>query len=655
MSFGLSLRWGLGACGPEDFLFFLFLTALPPKKGEKAKVLYMVKSTFTPAIKGGDPVNDTTKVPRREELEDEYTWDLTTIYADDAAWERELSVLEARVPEIAALEGTVGQSATALLTALTTADSVGAQLWQLYVYAGRRHDSDTTNTAGQSLDNRAGSAVAQISAALSFIEPEILAIPEETLKQWQQDDPGLHVYAYKLDQLARQRAHVRSAEVENVIAQFGDVTRSTSDIFGMLNNADFDFPFIQDEQDNQVQLSHARYGRFLESQDRRVRHDAFKAQYGAFGKIRNTLATTLNGEIRSHVVNARLHNYPSALAAALTPNDIPLDVYTNLITTINANLPRLHRYMELRKRIMGLDELHIYDLYAPLINEPDITIPYAEAAATTKAALAPLGPDYAKALQQTFTQRWIDVYENVGKRSGAYSNGSYTTAPFILLNYQDRLNDMFTLAHELGHSMHSFFTRKTQPYTYGSYTIFVAEVASTLNEALLANHMLKTHNDASLRRRLIVQQLEDIRTTVFRQTMFAEFELDMHTRVERNEPLTADSQSARYYELVKRYHGEAVTLDDEIALEWARIPHFYYNFYVYQYATGLSAALALSKQITAEGQPVVDRYLNFLSSGSSKPSIELLRDTGFDMETPAPIQAAMDEFDHLLDELETVI
>lgn len=600
-------------------------------------------------------MTDTHKVPRRNEVEDEYTWDLSTIYADDAAWEQAVADLEAQTPDLGALEGTIAQGAKALLHALTLADKLAEQLWQVYVYAGRRHDSDTTDTAGQSLDSRAGSVVAKISAAMAFIEPEILALPDATIQQWMAEEPGLELYRYKLEQLARQRAHVRSAEVENVVAQFGDVARSTSDIFGMLTNADLDFPYIKDESGNDIQLSHARYGRFLESQDRRVRRDTFKGMYSAFGKIRNTLATTLAGEIRSHVVGARIHNYPSALSAALEPNDIPLDVYHNLITTINANLPKLHRYMELRKRIMGLDDLRIYDLYAPMINEPDVVISYAEGAALVRDALAPLGAQYADALQQTFTSRWIDVYENVGKRSGAYSDGSYTTAPFILLNYQDRLNDVFTLAHELGHSMHSFFTRKTQPFVYGNYTIFVAEVASTLNEALLSDYMIKNRADASLKRRLLVQQLEDVRTTIFRQTMFAEFELDMHTRTEQGEPLTADGLSQRYHELVGRYHGPAVVLDDEIALEWARIPHFYYNYYVYQYATGLSAALALSKQIIGEGQPAIDRYLNFLRGGSSKSSIELLRGAGVDMESPAPIQAAMDEFDHLLDELETLV
>lgn len=600
-------------------------------------------------------MTETTKVPRRDEIEDEYTWDLTTVFADDKAWEAEVGNIEARLPEIATLEGTVGQSAQSLLRALTLSDDVAKQLWQLYVYAGRRHDSDTTDTTGQMLDSQAGSVVAKMSAALSFIEPEILSVSDETITSWLQEEPGLGVYRYKLEQLAKQRAHVRSAEVENVVAQFGDVARSTGDIFGILTNADLDFPFIKDENNTEVQLSHARYGRYMESQDRRVRHDAFKGMYGAFRKIRNTLGTTLAGEIRGHVVGARVHNYESALASALEPNDIPLDVYHNLIKTINANLPKMHRYMALRKKIMGLDELRLYDLYAPLFDEPDVIVSYAEAASTVKEALAPLGATYADALQQTFTNRWIDVYENVGKRSGAYSDGSYTTAPFILLNYQDRLNDMFTLAHELGHSMHSFFTRRNQPFVYGNYTIFVAEVASTLNEALLTDYMLKTRDDASLRRRLIVQQLDDIRGTIFRQTMFAEFELDMHTRTEQGEPLTADGLSQRYFELVGRYHGPAMTLDDDIALEWSRIPHFYYNYYVYQYATGLSAALALSKQIIREGKPAIDRYLSFLGGGSSKSSIELLRGAGVDMESPAPIQAAMDEFDHLLDELEALV
>jgi oligoendopeptidase F len=390
----------------------------------------------------------------------------------------------------------------------------------------------------------------------------------------------------------------------------------------------------------------------MESNDRRVRRDAFKQYYSAFTPFRNTVATTLAGAVRGHVLEARLRNYGSALEAALKPNEIPLEVYHNLIGTVEANLAKNHRYMEIRKRLMGLDDLRVYDLYAAPVPELDLVMPYQEATELMREAFAPLGADYAAALNEAFGSRWIDVYENVGKRSGAYSGGSFGTPPYILLNYQDRLNDAFTLAHELGHSMHSYFSRRSQPFVYSSYTIFVAEVASTLNEALLTDYLLKHRDDASLRRMLLVQQIEDIRRTIIRQTMFASFELTMHELVERGEPLTAEGLTERYHALVAQYHGPAVELDDEIGYEWARIPHFYYNFYVYQYATGLSAALALSRQIIGEGQPAVDRYLGFLEGGSSKSSIELLRGAGVDMATPAPVQAAMDTFESLIDQLE---
>jgi len=599
-------------------------------------------------------VTQAHNVPRRDEVPVEYTWNLGLMYADDDAWEREVAQLEAMIPEIAALQGAVGAGAGSLLRALKLRDDVGIRLYQIYRYASHRQDSDSTDPAGQALAERAGSLYAKIAAATAFIEPEILAIPEETIAAWLREEPELQLYDYALEELARQRAHVRSAEVEGILAQFYDVTRSTGEIFEILTNADISFPTIEDQSGQTVKLSHARYGRFMESRDRRVRRDAFKGMFGAFGGIRNTLGTTLAAEVRSHVVNARIRNYSSALEAALAPKNIPLDVYHNLIATINANLPRLHHYMRVRKQIMGLDELRIYDLYAPLVPEVDMTVPYGEATETVRAAFAPLGANYGEAVSKAFSSRWIDIYENVGKRSGAYSFGAYTTAPFVLMNYQDKLRDMFTLAHELGHSMHSYHTRRSQSYVYGHYSLFVAEVASTLNETLLTDHLLKTRDDPALRKELIVQQLEDIRTTIFRQTMFAEFELDLHTRVEAGEPLTADSISKSYHDIVARYQGPTVTLDEEIAYEWARIPHFYSGFYVYQYATGLSAALALSKQILEEGQPAVDRYLQFLSSGSSRSSIDMLRDAGVDMTTPQPIQAAMDTFEALLNELEAL-
>ncbi|GIV90505.1 MAG: oligoendopeptidase F [Chloroflexus sp.] len=594
------------------------------------------------------------QVPARSDIPVEYTWDLSQIFADVPAWEQELSVVEARAQELAALQGTLAQGPSQLLAALTLRDEVAQRLHALYVYALHRKDSDGTDPVGQGLAERAGSFAARIQAVLAFIEPEILTIPAETLDEWLAATPGLQVYRYALEKLNRQRAHIRSAEVEQVMAAFSDIVRAPYATFSMLTDADLQFPTIEDEQGQPVKLSHARYGRLLESPDRRVRRDAFKGYYSAFLPFRNTLATTLGAAIRSHVIEARLRNYGSALEAALAPNEIPVEVYHNLIATVEANLPHFHHYLAVRRRLLGLDDLHFYDLYVQPVPDVEQTFPYHEACDLMREAFRPLGPAYGAALDQMFTRRWIDVYENVGKRSGAYSGGSYGTPPYILLNYQDRLRDVFTLAHELGHSLHSYFTRTTQPFVYGDYTIFVAEVASTLNEALLTHYLLQHRADEPLRRRLLAQQIETIRGTIFRQTMFAAFELWMHEQAERGQPLTADALSQHYRELVVRYHGPELVIDDELAYEWLRIPHFYYQFYVYQYATGLSAALALSRQIINEGQPAVERYLRFLRSGSSRAAIDLLRDAGVDMTSPAPIQAAMDTFAELVDQLEQV-
>jgi len=593
-------------------------------------------------------------VPTRAELPVEYTWDLSQIFADVTAWEQELNAVEQRAHELAALQGTLAQGPAQLLAGLTLRDEVARRLYALYVYAMHLKDSDGTNPVGQGLAERSSSFAARIQAALAFIEPEILTIPAETIESWLESTPDLQVYRYELEKLNRQRAHIRSAEVEQVMAAYSDVARAPYATFSMLTDSDLQFPTVEDEHGQPVKLSHARYGRLLESPDRRVRRDAFKGYYSAFLPFRNTIATTLSAAIRTHVIEARLRNYGSALEAALSPNEIPVEVYHNLIATVEANLPRFHRYLSLRRRLMGLDELHFYDLYVQPVPDVELTIPYQEACDLMRAAFRPLGAEYSAALEQMFTRRWIDVYENVGKRSGAYSGGSYGTPPYILLNYQDRLRDVFTLAHELGHSLHSYFTRATQPFVYGNYTIFVAEVASTLNEALLTHHLLQSGADEALRRRLLAQQIEEIRGTIFRQTMFAAFELWMHERAERGQPLTADVLSQHYRDLVARYHGPELVIDDELAYEWMRIPHFYYQFYVYQYATGISAALALSRQIINEGQLAIERYLRFLRSGSSRSSIELLRDAGVDMTSPEPIQAAMDTFADLVDQLEAI-
>ena len=594
------------------------------------------------------------KVPHRSEIPVEFTWDLTTMYPDDASWQQAIVQLEALMPEVAALQGRVGENSRSLLRALQLRDQVNQQLEKIHAYANQRRDSDSGDPAAQAIAQRSGAVVARVQAALAFIEPEILGLSDETIRAWVEREPGLARYRFALEETARQRPHVRSAEVENVAALYTDVTRGPGEIFGMLTDVDLSFPAIQDDKGQAITLSHGRFRKYMESPDRRVRRDTFHAYYGAFQNVRNTLGTALAAAVRSHVVNARIHNYATTLEAALKPNNIPVAVYTNLLSTVEANLPRHHRYLATRKRLMGLDEMHLYDLYAPLIPEVEFRVPFTEAHQTIRDALARLGPAYGDALEQAFTRRWIDVYENVGKRSGAYSGGAYSTSPYILLNYQDRLEDMYTLTHELGHSMHSYFTRQTQPFVYGSYTAFLAEVASTVNEALLTAHLLETRPGARLRKRLIVQQLEDIRTTIIRQTMFARFELDIHQAAEAGEPLTTENLSQRYYDLVARYMGPDVVLAKDIALEWARIPHFYYNYYVFQYATGLSAAIALSKHILSEGQPAVDRYLKFLSSGSSAPSIELLRQAGVDMATPGPVQQAMETIDQLLDELESL-
>lgn len=595
---------------------------------------------------------ETQEIQPRSAVPVEHTWDLSVVFDSDATWEQAMAEVEAIKPELAALQGTVAESAASLLHALDVTERAAMKVERVYLYAKMRKDSDGTDTAAQALESRAASLYAQIAAGLSFLEPEILSVPSESLTEWQARTPGLEPYAYFLDHLNRMRVHVRSAEVEEVMAEFADVTRAPIDAFEALTNVDLIFPAVEDERGQQVTLSDARYLTFMRSSRRDLRRTAFKAFFDTYRGVKTTLATTLGATVRDHVLSARLRKYPSALAASLEPNDIPVEVYGTLVDTIHANLPLLHRYMTVRKRLMGLDELHPYDVYAPLVPDVADSFDYETGRRMVRDAFSPLGDEYAEGLRQVLDQRWIDVYENVGKQSGAYSSGVYTTPPFILLNYQSRLTDVATLAHELGHSLHSYFTRKNQPFVSGDYTTFVAEVASTLNEALLTAHLLATADDVAVRRRLIVEQLEGIRSTIFRQTMFAEFELAIHEHVEAGEALTSDWLSARYVELAHQYYGPELVIDDELAIEWAFIPHFYFDFYVYQYATGKAAALALATQILEEGEPAVQRYLTFLSSGSCRAPIDLLRSAGVDMTTPVPIQQSMDQFETLLNALD---
>jgi oligoendopeptidase F len=594
------------------------------------------------------------RLPKRSEVKPEHTWALETLYANNEAWEQDFKKIEGLVPKLAGYQGKLGQSAQMLLEALKARDEISEVLERVGSYARMRKDEDNTNSTYIALNDRVMSLYARVRTAGSYMTPEILAIPTETMNAWLAQDEGLKLYKFELEDLLREKAHVRSAEVEALMAQASEIAAAPSSIFGMLDNADMKFPKIKDEQGNEVELTKGRFVPFLESADRRVREEAFNTLYATYAKFRNTLAATHASSVKKDIFFARARNYPSARAMALSGTNVPESVYDNLLSTVDKNLPSLHRYVRLRKQMLKLDELHMYDLYTHMVAEANKKVPYEEAIATIKEALQPLGEDYIKtAMEGLTTARWVDVYENEGKSSGAYSGGAYSSHPFILLNYQDSLDSMFTLAHELGHSMHSYFTRKTQPYPYGHYTIFVAEVASTFNEALLTDFLLKRTDDKTLRMYLINHYLEQFRTTLYRQTMFAEFEHLTHQKAEQNEALTPDLLCSMYYDLNKKYYGtEGMVVDKAIEMEWARIPHFYRPFYVYQYATGLSAAVALSQKVLTEGKPAVDRYLGFLSKGGSEYSIDLLKGAGVDMTSPEPVQKALDVFAKLLDEME---
>ncbi len=563
--------------------------------------------------------------------------------------------MQSRLPELEALKGTLSQSGQALLTVLQKRDDIFKELERLYVYASMRKDEDTTNSTYQAMSDRAMQLYVRAATVSSFIEPEILALPQTTLDQFVRETPGLELYRQQLEDLNRKRAHIRSAEVEAVLAAAGEIAESPGSIFTMIDNADLKLPTIKNEKGKEVELTKGNYQVFIHSKDRRVRKDAFEGLHGTFLKQRNTIASTLASQVKSDIFYASQHNYASCREMALARYNIPVSVYDNLVATVSEHIPLLNRYLQLRKRALHLDELHMYDLYVPIVEEPDEEISYQQARDTVVAALAPLGENYTSTLRKGFTQRWIDVYESPGKRGGAYSGGSYSTQPFILLNYQNNRDSMFTLAHELGHSMHSFYTRIHQPYPYGDYTIFVAEVASTLNEGLLTEYLLQTTTDRAVRLAILNHSLEGFRGTLFRQTMFAEFEQLVHSRAEQGEALTADSLSVLYRALNEKYYGGETVIDPLINIEWARIPHFYSSFYVYQYATGISAASALVQQILHEGQPAVDRYLKFLSSGSSDYSIELLKKAGVDMTSPEPVRQALQLFESHLSQMEQLM
>lgn len=592
------------------------------------------------------------RLPKRSELDLAYTWDLEQIFTSDEEWEKAFKEVKETLHQAKKFQGKLSKSADILLEALQIQDQLGQKIGKVYVYSHLKKDEDNTNSKYVAYNDRSSSLYTEVGSALSFIVPEILSLEESTLQHFLEENKDLQLYSHAIAEITRQRDHVLSADEEAIIAQAGELAGAPGDIFTMINNADMKFPNVKDENGEEKELTHGRYIQFLESKDRRVRKDAFEAMYSSFKKQRNTLAATLNASVKKDIFYGKVRNYSSAIETAVDKDNVPVDVYNNLIDTVHEHLPLFHRYISLRKKVMGVEELHMYDVYVPLVQDTDMKFAYEEGQKLVLDSLKPLGEDYLSIVEQGFKNRWIDVYENEGKRSGAYSSGTYGTPPYVLLNYQDTLDNVYTLTHEIGHSLHSYYSRKEQPYVYSGYSIFVAEVASTLNEALLTHHLLQATTDPKKKMYILNHYLDGFRGTLFRQTMFAEFEKLIHGKVEEGEALTSDLLSEMYYDLNLKYFGPDMVVDQDIEFEWARIPHFYMNFYVYKYATGFSAAAALSKQIIEEGAPAIERFLAFLKSGSSDYPIEVLKKAGVDMTSPDPIRQALKVFEDILTQLE---
>ncbi|HZK42697.1 MAG TPA: oligoendopeptidase F, partial [Syntrophomonadaceae bacterium] len=557
--------------------------------------------------------------------------------------------------EIEGQKGVLKNSAQDLLNILKLSDKIELMADKLYVYAKMRRDEDNRKNKYQVLYDRAETLAIEVGSALSYIVPEIISIPEAELEGFVKENEELKLYKHLIDELLRQKKHILSPAEEKILAMVADISFAPSNIFSMLNNADIKFPIIKDENGEEVELTKGRYGRFMESDNREVRRAAYKAMYSSYDKLINTIGTTLGSSVKKDIFYARTRKYDSALESALDQDNVTVEVYDRLIETVHNNLDKMYKYMDIRKKLLKLDDLHMYDLYVPLIKDVEMKIPYEKAKDLLIDGLQPLGKEYLAKLEEGLNSGWIDVYENEGKTSGAYSWGSYSSHPYILLNYDNKLNDAFTLAHEMGHSMHTYYSNTSQPYVYSQYSIFVAEVASTVNESLLIDHMINNAKDEREKAYLINHYLEQFRGTVYRQTMFAEFEKIIHAEVEKGEALTPESLSSIYTDLNKLYFGENVVLDDEIAIEWARIPHFYSAFYVYKYATGFSAATSLKEQILKEGEPAVNRYIDFLKAGSSDYPLNVLKKAGVDLTKPEPVQEALDYFGRLVDELEKLV
>lgn len=589
----------------------------------------------------------------RKEVPPEHQWQLNHLFPSLNVWDAEYAQVKSLISQMEPFKGNLHDPVT-LRSCFELEDTISQYAERLYVYANMKHHEDTTEPTYQALSDKTKKLSVEVSEALSFITPEILSLPEVTIRGFINDEQ-LAAYKHTLEEMLRQQAHVLSAKEEALLAQVGNLSQAPNTIFGMLNNADLKFPNVKDETGKEQPLTHGSYIQFLENANREVRKNAFQAVYATYASQKNTLAATLSANVNKNSFYSKVRKFPSALEMSLYSDNIPKEVYTNLISTIHQHLPLMYRYMGMRKNLLNLDELHMYDLFTPLAAEVKMVIPFEEAQKMVIESLTPLGKDYVDVLTGSFEQGWIDKYENKGKRSGAYSWGAYGTHPYVLLNHKDNLNSMFTLTHEMGHAMHSYLSDENQPYREAQYTIFLAEVASTLNEALLMDYLLKRTTDLHERLYLLTYYADQFRTTVFRQTMFAEFEMIIHDQAEQGNALTPQLLSEIYYGLNEKFYGPGMVVDKEIEMEWARIPHFYTSFYVYKYATGFSAATSFAKQILDEGEPAVDRYLGFLKSGGSDFSINILGKAGVDMSTPKPIEQAMSVFAYVLDELEKTI
>lgn len=594
------------------------------------------------------------RIPKRSEVKKEHTWALEDLFASDELWAEALADSDKYVKKLESLKGRLGTEAAVLLDYFKTNDELSLAAEKLANYAMRKSDEDTANSKYVDMRGKLMGAFIKINTAGAYATPEIMAISDETIEKFYADEPALELYRRAIDLIRRRKAHVLSEAEERILAAVGEVTEAPENIAGVFRNADLKYPDVADGNGEMHQLTSGSYISLVESSDRVLRENAFKTLYNTLKGFRNTSAAFLDGQMKQLKFYADVRKYGSTIEASLDRTEVPVAVYHNLIKAVHEKMPYMYKYADLRKKLLGVDELHMYDLYTPIVADADEIITYDEAKAIVVKALAPLGEDYIANLKEGLENRWIDIYENEGKRSGAYSAGG-RPHPYVLLNHKDNLNSMFTLAHEMGHAMHSYYSCKNQPVVYSDYVIFVAEVASTCNEVLLMKYLLSTTEDKNKRAYLINYFLEQFRTTLYRQTMFAEFELEMNEMVERGEALTADALCKAYHDLNKLYYGDRMVVDQEIAMEWARIPHFFYDYYVFQYATGFSAAVALANRILTQGESAVKDYLGFLSGGGSADPITLLKGAGVDMSTTKPVEDALDMFGELIDEMEQLM